>query len=71
MIKKKKKKYFYVISFYGVSENQNGPGCAQLYRDKKIVTIEDFNKVLEYLKEFNKLQKIIIYNIMLMGKVRV
>lgn len=67
----KKKKYFYVISFYGVGDGKEGPCCVQLYRDKKIVTAEDFNNVLDYLKEVNGLQKVIIHNIMLMGRVKV
>ena len=42
----KKRKHLYAISYC----HQTGFGCSQIYRDKKIKTISDFNSVLELIK---------------------
>jgi hypothetical protein len=67
---KKKKLYFYVISFIGDGEHGEGNFCSQIYWSKKICTPEDFIDLLEFLKAQNKLDRVIINNLMFMGRVK-
>lgn len=60
----KKKQYFYVISYF----HSKGNGCCQLYLNKKIKTIKDFDEVRSFIEENSRLENIAIINIMLIGK---
>lgn len=66
----KKKMYFYVISFKGISGLLQGDYCVQIFRPKKIRTYEDFEDVKEFIMKENNCEKVIINNIMLMGRYR-
>lgn len=59
----KKRKHLYAISYC----HQTGFGCSQIYRDKKIKTISDFNSVLELIKRENNYTNVVILNIMYLG----
>ena len=63
----KRKKYLYHICFF--YEN-NGIGSTLLTRNYKINSIADYHDVTEYLKKRNNIDKIVILNINLLGKVR-
>lgn len=63
----KKKQYLYAIAFC----HDNGQGCVQMTRKRKIATLEDFNDVLQVIKDRNNLKNVVIINIMLLGKVKV
>lgn len=63
----KKKQYLYAIAFC----HEGGQSCAQITRKRKIKTLEDFNDVLQTLKNRNNLKTVVIINIMLLGKVKV
>lgn len=67
----KKRMYFYIISFKGISEQGQGDFCVQIFRPKKVRTFEDFEDLKEFIKKENNCTKVIINNIMLMGRVRV
>lgn len=67
----KKKMYFYVVSFKGISERGQGDFCVQIFRPKKVRTFEDFEDLREFIRKENHCLKVIINNIMLMGKVKV
>lgn len=67
----KKRKYFYIISFIGINEYGGGDFCVQIFRPKKIRTFEDFEDVKEFIMKENNCEKVIINNIMLMGRVKV
>ena len=63
----KKKQYLYAIAFC----HEGGQGCVQMTRNRKITTLEDFNDVLQVIKDRNNLNHVVIMNIMLLGKVKV
>lgn len=63
----KRKKYLYHISFFF---EYGGATSVLLARDHKINSVTDYREVEEYLKERNNLDKIVIFNINLLGKVR-
>lgn len=63
----KRKKYLYHIAFF--YEN-NGIASTLLTRNYKINSIADYREVEEYLKKRNNMDKIVIFNINLLGKVR-
>ena len=67
----KKRMYFYVISFIGINAHGRGDFCVQIFRPKKIRTFEDFEDVREFVKKENHCEKVIINNIMLMGRVKI
>ena len=63
----KKKQYLYAIAFC----HDGGTACVQIMRKRKITTLEDFNDVLQVIKDTNNLKKVVVMNIMLLGKVKV
>lgn len=63
----KKKQYLYAIAFC----HDGGTGCVQMTRKRKITTLEDFNDILQVIKDKNNLKKVVVMNIMLLGKVKV
>lgn len=67
----KKRMYFYVISFKGIRGSNQGDFCVQIYRPKKVRTFDDFEALREFIKKENNCEKVIINNIMLMGRYRV
>ncbi len=67
----KKKMYFYVVSFKGINRYGQGDYCVQIFRPKKVNTFEEFEDLREFIKKKNNCEKVIINNIMLMGRYRV
>ena len=67
----KKRMYFYIISFKGINGSNQGDFCVQIYRPKKVRTFDDFEALKEFIKKENNCEKVIINNIMLMGRYRV
>lgn len=63
----KRKKYLYLISFF---YDNSGAASVLLTRNYKINSIADYREVEEYLKKRNNMNKIVIFNINLLGKVR-
>lgn len=63
----KKKQYLYAIAFF----HEGGQGCVQIARKRKITTLEDFNDILQTIKDRNNFKNVVIINIMLLGKVKV
>ena len=43
----------------------------QLAHKRKITTLEDFNDVLQVIKDRNNFKKVVIMNILLLGKIKV
>lgn len=60
----KTKRYLYAISFF----HSQGNGCAQIWRSKKINSLEDFEDVRKRIGEENNLKSVAIINIMLICK---
>ena len=60
----KRTRYLYSISFF----HSNGNGSIQIYRDKKINSLEDFEDVREFISKENNLKNVAIINIILICK---
>ena len=61
-----KKYYAYLVAYF----HEKGNGNIQIYRKKKIKTLEDLNDVRNFIKDEEGFESVVIFNVLYFGVVR-